>query len=927
MRSSRTSHIVEMERGSGGSVRNLVAGSTPRKIAAGVALAGLAFGLVAGGPAAMAAVGGGSSAGGGGGGAASDDYWLYTLDNYPQGGSPEQGWGPASTDYFAAAMETQGQWASGSGPMDGTRSALHSSCNDAIAEAIARSGVPGAKARVVQVGVSVGSLGGRPIMGWGGTKATMTSWYQGLTASNYWQGDLVDFDQSMLDAVSNEFLTSIPDAPRIVCVALNEFEPERNYNLGITTDAGGTFTIADGAAPVYDMIHATNDGSPITENVDANVILNWTGADGTTKQVIKQASVANTGDTRSPDFTPADFGWTSWEGGEYWFDIQVAQQGSMAAAVDTPDRDPRETWDAWKPEPNKEVVGSGEESGDHTHENVNGLSVWPGQKLEYSVGVDLVVPEKVRDKITSFAVQDSFDEKFTPDKTSVEFWDSRNPANPKPVARSAYKLTWDAASNSFTATFTDEWVADNILGNTTQGWLTMRFTGEVKDTAAPGSTVKNQAFQIVNGVKIATEIPEVKIPSITPDKEDLNTDLVDIDKKTVVMGDKIVYRLTMDATPGRDELAYNVHKLGMVDDYDEEYLKADVADIRVANKATGADVTSQFNVQILDGVVYVFAKTIDTELPTGETVPGDPQPANLKAYDEAPIDPLTDPIINQDLLGAHYYVTIPTTVIKEQDGYVIENQARENLENSHKQTKIVSNPLKDIDPKKDVVLNPGDDSINGSEVALNSVFNYQLNTSEIPADRAYAAKSWSLRDTFDRAHDRYTGIWAVHASTDLYDGDTRVAKKGDLLANSTGFVLDGYEALFTTAFDEASYTLTATATPAYLDLVNTRGDLAQGFSVFTKMERIATGERIENQYTETYNTVDRDSNIVWTHTPKPATPAAPPAAGALATTGGEASVALLGGAVALTLLGGALMFARNRRRVAPATVDAETADN
>jgi len=918
MRSSRTFH-------SGTPARRANRRRALGKVAAGVALTSLAFGLIGGTPA-LAAVGGGSSAGGSGAGGASSDYWLYTLDNDQEpntpGIQPEQGWGPASTDYFAAAMEVQGQWASGSGPMNGTRSALHSSCNDAMTVAIARSGVPGAKARVVQVGVSVGSLGGQPILGWGGTTATMTSWYQALTGTNYWQGSLVKYDQKMLTAVSNEFLANIPEGPRIVCVALNEFEPQFDYTLSVSTDAQNTFAIASGADPVHDLIHASAGDSSIRESVNADVILHWTGADGATKKVAKSKAIANHGDTRSDDFVPADFGWDEWAGGEYWFDVHVAKQDAMANAVDTPDRDPRELWDSWAPKPEKEVIGSGEESGDHTHENINGLSVWPGQKLEYSVGIDLVVPEKVRDKITSFAVQDSFDALFTPNKTSVEFWDSRNPSNPKPVAKSAYKLAWDAAANSFTATFTDAWVRDNLVGNTAQGWLTMRFTGAVKDTATPGSTVKNQAFQIVNGAKIATEVPEVKIPSITPDKEDLSVDLVDIDGKTVVKGDTILYRLTMDATPGRAELAYNVHKLGMVDDYDDQYLKVDVADIRVADKATGVDVTSAFNVQILDGVVYTFAKTVDTELPTGDTIAGDPQPANLKTYDEAAIDPLTDPIIDQDLLGKFYYVTIPAKVIKEVGGYVIENQARENLENSHRQTKIVSNPLKAINPDKDVVVDPetGDKSINGSEIALHSVFNYRINSSVIPGNRAYEASSWSLRDTFDRAHDHYTGIWAVHANSDLYDGEKLLFKKGDLLADSDGSTTAAHGELFSVTFDEESYTLTAAATETYLNLVNSRGDLAQAFSVYTKMERIAAGDRIENKTTESYNGVDRESNIVWTHTPKAPAPEAP---AGLAMTGGEISGVVAASAAAL-LLAGVLMYVFSRRRrqdVAPVAVE------
>ncbi|RQP03994.1 MAG: hypothetical protein D1H97_20300, partial [Paracoccus sp. BP8] len=182
----------------------------------------------------------------------------------------------------------------------------------------------------------------------------------------------------------------------------------------------------------------------------------------------------------------------------------------------------------------------------------------------------------------------------------------------------------------------------------------------------------------------------------------------------------------------------------------------------------------------------------------------------------------------------------------------------------------MSNPLKDIDPDKDVVVSEEtkDDSINESEVGLYSDFNYRLNSSEIPADRAYAASQWQLKDTFDRVHDEFTGIWAIYANTDVYDGDKLLFAKGDLLQDSAGHEAEDRTPFFDVSFDEGSYTLTVDANQAYLDLVNTRGDLAQSFSVYTKMIRIAPGEKIDNQVTETYNEVERESNIVRTSTPE-----------------------------------------------------------
>lgn len=878
MRSSRTFHILKSTRGSDPSQRTAL-GSSARGVVAGVALTGIAVGLIAGAAPAIASVGGGGIGGGAGGtGGAADSYALYArdldLDPNTSGIQPEQGWGQASIDYFAAAMEAQGRWASTTDPndsMDGTRRGINEACQIAIDAAIARSNGAADQARVVMVGANYSVLGGTPLFGWGdvGGRDRMASWFNAQTASNAWQPSMDGYDEASYGEIANVFIANIPADPQIVCVALNEQEPDiyAGYTLAITTDATDTFAIAGGDAAVFDTIHASNGGSSIVETVTADVILHWTGPDGATQQVTKQAQIVNNGDSTSPNFVPADFGWATWAEGDFWFDIQVAQQGGMDAPVDTPDRDPRESWSAWEPDPNKQVIGSSEESGDLAGAEINGLSVYPGQKLEYSVGVDLRVPADIQGKITSLAVVDSFDPQFTPDKASVEFWDSRNATNPRPVPRSAYTLTWDAEANSFTATFTPAWVQANVVDAPQQGWLSMRFTGTVKDTTAPGATVKNQAFQVVNGVSLPTEVPTVLIPGVQPDKEDLNTDLIDIDGKTVLEGDHILYRLTLDGGPARDQLAYNVHKLGMIDDFDEEYLDLDVADVKITAQSSGADVTSKFTIQIVDGVLYAFAKQVDSVDAYGEPLPGDPQPSDLKAYSAAAIDPLVTPIIDQSLLGEKYWITLKTLVTKTTDGYVIRNQAVQNIENSLLETKIVSNPLKDIDPSKDVVVSEqtGEDSINETEVALNGVFSYRLNSSVIPADRAYEAKNWSLRDTFDRVHDQYTGNWAVYASTDLYDGDTLLVEAGDLLQDSAG---NGTADLFTVAWDEASYTLTVDATQKYLDLVNTRGDLEQAFSVYTQMIRIAPAEKVLNQTVENYNQVDRESNIVWTTTPE-----------------------------------------------------------
>ena len=123
-------------------------------------------------------------------------------------------------------------------------------------------------------------------------------------------------------------------------------------------------------------------------------------------------------------------------------------------------------------------------------------------------------------------------------------------------------------------------------------------------------------------------------PDFTPVKKDTQADpSISIDGKTALLGDRIYYRVTIDAK--QTNQAYKVWRLGMTDDWDDEYLSLDAKHIEVTDTATGKDVTAKFNIAAIDGVAYVYARTADTKVPaTGEIIKGDPQPRNLKEYAE-----------------------------------------------------------------------------------------------------------------------------------------------------------------------------------------------------------------------------------------------------------------------------------------------------
>ncbi|MCB5701338.1 hypothetical protein LIR44_22950, partial [Bacteroides fragilis] len=63
-------------------------------------------------------------------------------------------------------------------------------------------------------------------------------------------------------------------------------------------------------------------------------------------------------------------------------------------------------------------------------------------------------------------------------------------------------------------------------------------------------------------------------PDFTPVKKDTQADpSISIDGKTALLGDRIYYRVTIDAK--QTNQAYKVWRLGMTDDWDDEYLSLD----------------------------------------------------------------------------------------------------------------------------------------------------------------------------------------------------------------------------------------------------------------------------------------------------------------------------------------------------------------
>ncbi|MFQ6220708.1 LPXTG cell wall anchor domain-containing protein [Bifidobacterium dentium] len=511
----------------------------------------------------------------------------------------------------------------------------------------------------------------------------------------------------------------------------------------------------------------------------------------------------------------------------------------------------------------KDVVGEASQGGDQ--ESVQGKVVQPGQRVEYQLTTQPQLPSDLAYEVRSVSFTDSYDPYLKPDRQTLEMMDLNTG---KPVSKKKYTTTWDDSKHMFTLTVTDQETISQWRAGANPR-LQVRFEGTVADNAPTDHKVGNKwVLTLNNSLTPSNEVFNIP-PKLDPVKKDTWKDpTISIDGRTALLGDEIHYHVDIDAK--QDNQAYKVWRLGMTDDYDDEYLKLDAANVEITDE-TGKDVTDRFNIQDRDGVLYAYAKLVDTEIPaTGETVKGDPQPEDLKAYSESDRhDPLSQPAIDQTLLGHTYTVTMPMTVIKVTDGHVVRNKATQVLDRIRKDTNEVTNPLKPINPAKDVTVKVGGASANGRSIYKDSTFLYQLDSSILPSDRAYPqVDQWDIEDALDPAFDEYTGQWAVYATRDLLSGGEVVASKGDRIAGS-GFDSSKFGGgLFTlsTAVVDGRNVVTIEATGRYRALVSDDSHEA-GWRAYIQCKRLAVTDRHENRSTEHYNDKTLESNVVWTRTP------------------------------------------------------------
>lgn len=386
-----------------------------RKKAVKAAVAGLAAGamLLTAMPAYAGIGSGGGGVHGSGGNVGPSGDILYLQDDSNYTDSPAQGWGQASIDYALQVMRNSGYKI----PTDDSYaivSRIKSSCTEAINQAVAdKSDGDATQARVIGVAATIADSSDG-LVPWGTNPTAFRNRFDAnWNALGDKSDDLKGYDSTWVQKVHDKFTDQItttgnqyPTGVQVVCVAVNNQQPPRDYDLTVTTNHRQGADLKVGSTdPIGDTLHASNNGSGIKENLNGTAIIHYEGQKNgyvAAKTVSKPIAFANSGDTQLDRLaTPADFGMGHWQEGRYWIDIQVAKQGGMKSSVDTADKDPSETWNvsAEPPTPPVKTIDEGVSADGMTNRTVIRYGTGKG-------GYEMTLKDKITADGVDYAVDD-----------------------------------------------------------------------------------------------------------------------------------------------------------------------------------------------------------------------------------------------------------------------------------------------------------------------------------------------------------------------------------------------------------------------------------------------------------------------------------------------------------------------------------------
>lgn len=487
----------------------------------------------------------------------------------------------------------------------------------------------------------------------------------------------------------------------------------------------------------------------------------------------------------------------------------------------------------WTPSPTKAVVGSPGEKGPNGHDIIDNLGVWPGEKVEYNIGVDLNVGPGGQ-QVTSLQVIDKLPAGFEVDQASIRVVGD----NTLTLASSRdYKVV--LKDGVLTLGFSDEWVAAHVGADSDVPLtkLGVSFTVTVSKDAKPYSSQDNVVTQVVNGESFTSPAASVLVPGVDPLETVTGSDRQPVGSRVAVGGDKLNYSVKLDGTFGADtegrestplELAYDVDRFGIIDDFDEESVDISARDVRVLD-SKGADRSDLFTITSKAGVLNVLAKT------SGDrgSVPAS--------------------VLDEDFRVE--YTAYVRNVAK--DTNIVGSTVEVVDDRVHPVAAETSVKVQAVAPHKSAVTPAGEETPETAlkNVVQNAEFTYKLGSSAIPANRLVPLESWTMVDGYTAGDRALHDTWSVVADTDIRGTDGKVLiAKGSVIADQ------GNTKYFTASFDSDSVSMKATK--AFLEAVNDDVASELAWSAYVQAVRTAeVGTRVANTSHEWSNGFDRSATV------------------------------------------------------------------
>ena len=372
----------------------------------------------------------------------------------------------------------------------------------------------------------------------------------------------------------------------------------------------------------------------------------------------------------------------------------------------------------------------------------------------------------------------------------------------------------------------------------------------------PEKTKGQEKGKVVKGV---TEVTYVyKAVQAEPKKLGTNAKGEDVNGKTMLAGSTEVYTINIDNDQykGTTGLVDQDKQAGLmvVEKYDSKFVTPNLDAVRMTTE--DGKVVSGFTTKIYKSVAEAPQKVQDYIKAKGLTIDG-----------EFAVTTSDDPVAytnNYALKGINLKLIFPTTVkkdIKEASKY--ENKAYQIDFAGIAETNIVTNNIPKINPKKDIVATVEDglkdqNSLDGKTVKVGAVYNFELNTSYLPAKRGQSIDKIEVKDTYSPLVE-YNGVHKWIANTDiLLKDNTKIAKGTDL----TQYVNQD--------INHQARTVVYSFSNDFLSKISDDSEFqAIGYM---QVKQLDYGT-VKNTFTEIINNVERDSNTVTVVTPeKPQTP-------------------------------------------------------